>query len=169
MVSKKKREELAKLIMKLSKTSWFEAIRHDDDEKALILVDEITKAGWVPIEDFADDFDLDHNHVALPEVNDIMERVIHGLPARVLKPANPDGVHIYDVVSLHPVEVDIWSRVPDFDNYEINSLGAIRSRWTKRVLSDDEYFGEGYVEMHDKEGNPHVVNVRYLREKVFGE
>jgi hypothetical protein len=156
--------------MELSKTSWFEAIRHDDDEKALILVDEITKAGWVPIEDFPDDFDLDYNHVALPEVNDIMSRIIHGLPERVLTPANPDGVHVYDVVSKHPKEFfSDWYRVPEYDNYEINSAGVIRNRWTRRELDITENGGEQYVDMHDKDGFEHTINVRYVREKVFGE
>jgi hypothetical protein len=167
VVSKKKREELAKLIMELSKTSWFESIRHDDDEKALILVDEIAKAGWVPIEDFPDDFDLDYNHVALPEVDDIMSRIIHGLPARVLTPANPDGVHIYDVVSKHPQGVDLWKRIPEFDNYEANPFGVVRNRWTRRVLDVARIGDQESVEMHDKDGFPHELNIRYIIEKTF--
>jgi hypothetical protein len=188
-----KRAELAKKFMELSKTSWFEAIRHDDDEKALILVDEIIELGWVPIEDFPDD---ELPVPTQPVVNDIMERIISGLPERVLKPANPEGHAVYpmgklyDVASLHPVEVDLnelaksgayhfsshkprefvsdYHRIPDFDNYEINSFGEIRNRWTKRVLEVTENCGEDYVDMHDKDGFEHTINVRFVREKVFG-
>lgn len=48
-VSKDDKDKLAAMIMKESGNSWFEAIRPDDDEKALILVNEIIKAGWVPV------------------------------------------------------------------------------------------------------------------------
>jgi len=166
VVNKLKREELAKMIMDLSKTSWFEAIRHDDDEKALILVDEIVKAGWAPVYP-----DL----TAFQEI-EIMDCIVAGLPARVIQPANPNGNVVYkkqkvefvDISSPHPEEATNWTRIPDFDNYEINGLGIIRSRWTKRALEVSEYGGQEYVDMHDKDGFSHDVNVGFIKEQVFG-
>jgi hypothetical protein len=47
-VTLEQREKLAELFQELSRTAWWEDIRHDDMERALILVDEIIKAGWTP-------------------------------------------------------------------------------------------------------------------------
>jgi hypothetical protein len=156
------------------------------------IAERIIELGWVPIEDFPDE-ELPASTQAV--VNGVMERIISGLPERVLKPANPEGNAVYpkgklyDVASLHPVEVNLkdlaksgeyhissqprefvsdYYRIPDFDNYEINSFGEIRNRWTKRVLEVTENCGEDYVDMHDKNGFEHTINVRYVREKVFG-
>lgn len=159
MVSKLKRDELVELI---NTTEGFHLTAHAAD----LIADRIIAGGWVPIEDFPDE---EYPAPTQAEVNDVMERIISGLPARVLTPANPDGVHIYDVASLHPREfVSDYHRIPDFDNYEVNTAGEIRNRWTKRVLEVAEQGGEQYVEMHDKQGFNHDVNVRYVREKVFG-
>jgi hypothetical protein len=68
----------------------------------------------------------------------------------------------------HPVETNMWQRIPGFDNYEINPLSVVRSRWTRRVLEVDEQGGEKYVDMHDKDGFSHMVNLRYIKEQVFG-
>jgi hypothetical protein len=136
------------------------------------LAERAVKEGWQWHPPKLDDFDLEHNKVALTphQEIDIMDRIISGLPARVLTPANPDGVYVYDVASKYPKEfVSDWYRVPEYDNYEINSAGEIRNRWTRRVLEVAEQGGEQYVEMHDKEGFAHDINVRYVREKVFGE
>lgn len=161
MVSKLKHDELVKTIMETPEfiqTPWV----------ADILADRIIAGGWVPIEDFPDE---EYPAPTQAVVNDVMDRIISGLPTRVLTPANPDGVHAYDMVSKHyPKEfISDWHRIPDFDNYEINTAGEVRSRWTKRVLEVTENGGEKYVDMHDKDGFEHIINVRYVREKVFGE
>ncbi len=132
--------------------------------------------GWNP--PVLTEFDIDFNHVALPyptayalrtpeEEIDIMDRIISGLPARVLTPANPDGVHIYDVASLHPKEVNLWKRIPEFENYEANPFGVVRNRWTRRVLDVARIGDQESVEMHDKDGFPHELNIRYIVEKTF--
>jgi hypothetical protein len=78
-----------------------------------------------------------------------------------------NGVKLVDVNSLYPYVINEWVRVPEFDNYEINiTLGLVRSRWTKRVLDIAEQGGESYVDMHDKEGHSHDVNIRYIIEQV---
>lgn len=129
-----------------------------------------------------EDFDLDRNRVALPEYPDptpeqeidIMDRIIHGLPMRtlVIPHESHEGIAdvvLYDVASKHPKEFfSDWYRVPAYDNYEINSAGEVRNRWTRRVLEVAEQGGEQYVEMHDKEGFAHDINVRYIKEQVFG-
>jgi len=90
-------------------------------------------------------------------------------------------VTVVDVVSAYPKLTDeqmanalkeaaeMWTRIPDFDNYEVNALGDIRSRWTKRMIEVAHQGGEKYVNMHDKDGYAHDVNVRYVVEKVFGK
>lgn len=50
-ITPEQRSKLAEMIMEASRHSWFESIRSDDDEKALILVDEIIKMGWTPPEE----------------------------------------------------------------------------------------------------------------------
>ena len=105
-----------------------------------------------------------------------------------------EPIKLYDVASLYPQEVfvtdivsaypkltneqmanalkesaEMWERIPEFDNYEVNALGDIRSRWTKRTLEVAHQGGEKYVNMHDKDGYAHDINVRYVVEKVFGK
>jgi hypothetical protein len=112
---------------------------------------------------------------------EFIDRIISGLPANavVVRPHDwhegiadvifPTGVKLYDVASKHPKEFfSDWYRVPAYDNYEINSAGEVRNRWTRRVLEVAEQGGEQYVEMHDKEGFAHDINVRYIKEQVFG-
>lgn len=127
---------------------------------------------------------------------DLVDRIISGLPPRAVspkvkldlpeeytKPANPEGPAVYkrqkldipegliDVASLHPVELNTWTRIPTWDNYEINLLGDVRSRWTKRTLEDETDItdeGERYVQMHDKDGFSHLCHVKYLMEQTFG-
>jgi hypothetical protein len=120
---------------------------------------------------------------------DLVERIISGLPPRPSyqalqwpKPgsvaamdlnASPEGiveVKLIDVASLHPTVVNDWTRIPTWDNYEINGLGQVRNRWTKRILDyvDDGEDNEDYVEMHDKEGYTHMCHIGYLKEQTFG-
>ncbi|UYL88267.1 hypothetical protein SEA_LILHUDDY_78 [Arthrobacter phage LilHuddy] len=120
---------------------------------------------------------------------DLIERVISGLPPRptyhsmqwpppgsvaVVEPhPSHEGIadiKLIDVASLHPQEVANWTRIPTWDNYEINGLGQVRNRWTKRILDyvDDGEDNEDYVEMHDKEGYTHMCHVGYLKEQTFG-
>ncbi|QGZ17282.1 hypothetical protein SEA_GIANTSBANE_78 [Arthrobacter phage Giantsbane] len=115
---------------------------------------------------------------------DLVERIISGLPPRpeykslqwpplgtvVVEPDLEEGVKLYDVNSLYPQEVANWTRIPTWDNYEINGLGQVRNRWTKRILDyvDDGEDNEDYVEMHDKEGYSHMCHTGYLKEQTFG-
>jgi hypothetical protein len=139
----------------------------------------------------ANEFDLDHNLVALkdyldrtPEQEiDMMDRIISGLPVYDvgrLHPvevkfnppiteetwANVQKLELVDVASAHPTIT--WERIPNFDNYEINQLGMVRSRWTKRELDVSKDGDAEYVDMHDKDGFSHIVNVGYIKEQVFG-
>jgi hypothetical protein len=127
----------------------------------------------------------------LPELTaaqeiDIMDRIISGLPARYTQSA--EGTVVYkkklvdsafsdgepipeeaeQMVQAYKEATHMWERIPDFDNYEINPLGVIRSRWTKRVLEVSEDGGQAYVDMHDKDGFSHIVNVSFIKEQVFG-
>lgn len=147
------------------------------------LTERVVKEGWQwhPV---ATEWNLDYNMVALPEHKDptpeeeieFIDRIISGLPARVVgfkasqwPDSIPTDVKIVDVASLHPQEVNMWKRIPEYDNYEVNPLGVIRSRWTRRVLEVIEQGGEEYVDMHDKDGYEHTINVRYIKENVFGK
>jgi hypothetical protein len=125
---------------------------------ASYLAERVVKEGWQWHPPKLEDFDLEHNKVVLTphQEIDMMDRIISGLP-----------VKLYDVNSLHPQEVDIWKQIPDFENYEANPIGAVRSKWTKRVLEETDVDGQTMVEMHDKDGYPHEVNIRYVVEKTF--
>lgn len=46
-VNQEEKDKLADLFTHLSGSSWWEVI-HDDPERAMIAVNEIIKAGWVP-------------------------------------------------------------------------------------------------------------------------
>jgi len=126
---------------------------------------------------------------------DIIDRIIHGLPVNAIAIPHPShegiadiveeymeekgkelqgnlhdlGVKLYDVASLHPVELNAWTRIPEFDNYEVNPLGMVRSRWTKRELEVATIGDEKSVEMHDKDGFSHEVNIRLIMEWTFGK
>lgn len=192
---KSKRDELVDALV-LNYVSM--ATHHSNRAIAERIVDRVIQAGWQWHPPKLEDFDLDFNKVALsPEQEiDVVDRIISGLPVAYLKPANPEGNYeygvqsakLYDVASLHPQEVKIvdvvsaypepstkylendWVRLPDFDNYEINALGTIRNRWTRRVLETaTEGNGGKYVEMHDKEGFAHYVSVDNQVKIVFGE
>lgn len=83
-------------------------------------------------------------------------------PEEYLKPANPDGVHVY-----RKFESD-WYPLPDFVNYEINSEGDVRNKHTHRVLDVVESNGVKYVEVDDNEGFPHILSVSHQLKVVFG-
>ena len=78
-----------------------------------------------------------------------------------------EEIKVYDVAVLHPQVVNIWKLIPEFENYEANPLGIVRSRWTKRTLEVAKIGDQESVEMHDKDGFPHEVNIRYVIEKTF--
>ncbi|QFG08749.1 hypothetical protein PBI_INGRID_80 [Arthrobacter phage Ingrid] len=188
MVSKLKQQELSDAI---HSTPGFRQTSYMAD----CIAERIIELGWVPIEDFPDE------ELPVPTqavVNDVMERIISGLPERVLKSANPEGNAVYpmgklyDVASLHPVEVNLndlaksgeyhfkstptldeavntWAPVPEFANYQVNCLGEFRNRFTRRILDLEPNCNGKYVEMHDKEGFPHLVSVDYIVKEVFGE
>ncbi|QFP95467.1 hypothetical protein SEA_MAKAI_76 [Arthrobacter phage Makai] len=179
MVNNVQKSELADVIQS---SPAFRGTRYAAD----LIAQRIIEAGWQPPK------------VELTEEQEveILDRIVHGLPIpeAYLVPANPEGnavykkqrmelppitdepdafanirgKKLYDVASLHPQEVQVWKRLPDFDNYEINQLGEIRNRFTKRVLDEQDEDGNAYVEMHDKEGFPHIVSVQYQIEKAFG-
>lgn len=147
------------------------------------LAERAVKEGWQWHPPKLDDFDLEHNKVALTphQEIDMMDRIISGLPVDsiVVRPhpdhagiadiVFPDGVEIYDVASLHPQVINKWERIPTWDNYEANvALGLIRNRWTKRTLEpvSDGEDNEDYVEMHDKDGFAHFCHVPYIIEQV---
>ncbi|UGL63305.1 hypothetical protein SEA_TOKKI_84 [Arthrobacter phage Tokki] len=140
----------------------------------------IVDAGWaLPVPTITEEQEID-----------LVERIISGLPPRpeykslqwpppgsvaVVEPhPSHEGiadVKLYDVNSLYPQEVSNWTRIPTWDNYEINGLGQVRNRWTKRILDyvDDGEDNEDYVEMHDKEGYTHMCHIGYLKEQTFGK
>jgi hypothetical protein len=69
------------------------------------------------------------------------------------------------VIIEEPTE-PTWIRIPEFENYEINPVGDVRNRFTRRVL-DVTVEGSGkYVEMHDKEGFTHFINVGRLESNI---
>lgn len=119
---------------------------------------------------------------------EIMDRIISGLPIEYLKPSNPDGIHTYSKIPEVELPVDrtpfiveeymedmgekltlanTWKRIPEFDNYEVSPLGVIRNRWTKRVLDQTLSGSFLYVDMHDKDGNPHLISVEHIVTSVF--
>lgn len=146
------------------------------------LAERTVKEGWKP----------PVNELTPEEEVDLMDRIISGLPVAYTQPANPEGNYKYgvqkavlhnvtslhpqeivltDVTVLHPQVVNDWDRIPTWDNYEINRLGFVRNRWTKRVLEfvNDGEDNEQYVEMHDKEGFTHFCHIPYLLEQTFGK
>lgn len=189
MVSKEKQQELAIAILGIP---GFRQTAYMAD----VIAERIVELGWVP---------------TVPELTpeqevDIMDRVISGLPERLLKAVNPEGnavcrkptnlelsiMYEKQGVTFNPPITDetwdnvqkltteqmgkalieasnMWERIPEFDNYEINPLGVIRSRWTKRTLDVSEDGGQEYVDMHDKDGFSHIVNVSFVKEQVFGK
>lgn len=177
MVNKAKRDELVDAIIDLCVN---DALTKDQQhELAVGIVDIVIQKGWQwhPV-----------NPIVEEEI-DMIDRIISGLPPRptyqslqwpphgsvaVVEPhPSHEGiadVKLYDVNSLYPQEVSNWTRIPTWDNYEINGLGQVRNRWTKRILDyvDDGEDNEDYVEMHDKEGYTHMCHVGYLKEQTFG-
>ena len=131
------------------------------------IAERIINEGWQP--PVLEDFDPEHNKVALlPEQEvEILDRIVHDLPAVEVFMAN--GVRIIDVASLHPQEVkELWTRIPDFDNYEMNLVNKdIRNRFTKRNLETTNESGNIYTEMHDKEGFPHYISVEHVYELMM--
>lgn len=144
------------------------------------IAERVVELGWTPpatAENIAEN--MASNQVAVREI-DMMDRIISGLPV------GP----VYDVASLYPQEVNLdelaksgeyhirniptleeaantWVPVPNFRDYEINTLGEVRSKWTKRVLDYEPDVIGKYVEMHDKDGHPQMVSVNSLVSAIF--
>lgn len=78
----------------------------------------------------------------------------------------PDGTPIPSAPRKMVVH---WHRIPRFDNYEINMYGEIRNRFTRRVLELEKTMTGKYVDMHDKDGFPHLVCVDHIVKEMFGE
>lgn len=114
---------------------------------------------------------------------DMMDRIISGLPTERLYDVNslyPREVVVMDVVSKLPKITDKpgefanisprkdvpgaphWSVIPNYENYEISRDGAVRSKWTKRVLDIEYRNCKSFVEMHDKNGFPDMVSTMEL-------
>ena len=157
MVSNVQLEELADVIKSTPSYSGSRYI-------AKLIAERIVEAGWTPPK------------VELTEEEEVelVDRIIHGLPVKFQpnKPVLdvvtlPNGVQLVDVVSAHPHTN--WKRIPDFDNYEIDQLGNVRNRFTRRIIETTDEGGVTYVEMHDKEGFPHIVSVAHQVQVVFGE
>ncbi|QFG13684.1 hypothetical protein PBI_SHEPARD_79 [Arthrobacter phage Shepard] len=188
MVSKEQREALIEVI---HANGWVSL------KAAEIIADGVIASGWSYSPPVTDEIDLDFNKVtfrtfpATPEQEiDMIDRIISGLPPRpeyhsmqwpphgsvvdVQPHPSHEGIadiKIVDVASLHPEIVNEWTRIPTWDNYEINKLRLVRNRWTRRVLEfvNDGEDNEDYVEMHDKDGFSHLCHVDYLLEQTFGK
>lgn len=161
-VTKEQREALSKAIYS---TPGF----RQTDYMADCIAERVIELGWTP--PFSvDDIDLDHNKVVLTpdEEIEVVDRIISGLNIPIKGRQDfglPELVKI-DATSF----VNDWTRIPTWDNYEINTSGAVRNRWTKRELDKETLQGDpNYVEMHDSQGFTHTVHIPYLMEQVFGE
>lgn len=157
VVTPEQRSKLAEMIMEASTTSWFEAIRHDDDERALILVDEIVKMGWrPPQEKFIEEWRTIPGYDFWEASNGYMVR--HKLTKEWVKGEcigdSPVYITIHDnqgmdvVVSLveihdlafpkepaEPVEPE-WrdiTAIVGLTSFEISNTGLIRHKKTKRL------------------------------------
>jgi hypothetical protein len=129
---------------------------------------------------------------------EIMDRIISGLPIdrapfiveEYMEEQGEDllkkyeGVRLYDVNSLYPTAyalrdpkktptleeaANTWEPVPEFANYQVNTLGEFRNRFTRRILDFEPNCNGKYVEMHDKDGFAHLVSVDHIVKEVFGE
>lgn len=138
------------------------------------LAERVVKEGWTP--SYPD---------PTPEQEvEIMDRIVSGLPMRPITDRPGDFANISSgrlpidrtpfIVEEYMEEqgeklnlANVWKRIPEFDNYEVSPLGVIRSRWTKRVLDQTLSGSFMYVDMHDKDGNPHLVSVEHIVTSVF--
>lgn len=61
-----------------------------------------------------------------------------------------------------------WVRIPEFVNYEVNTLGVVRNFWTKRVLGEYAVAPDQIVELHEKDGSPFRCSIQMIMDKTFG-